>query len=64
MLDQCVGGYNIELRSSHIVVEICNLLEYYAAYSGNSVPTLRQPIDPIFKTQEFLTLENGANSLS
>jgi len=39
MLDLCVGGYNIELRSTH-VVEICALLEYYAAYSGNSVPTL------------------------
>ena len=40
MLDLCVGGYNIELKSTHIVVEICALLEYYAAYSGNSVPTL------------------------
>jgi len=40
MLDLCVGGYYIELRSSHIVGEICALLEYYAAYSGNSVPTL------------------------
>ena len=39
MLDLCVGGYNIELGASH-VLEMCALLEYYAAYSGNSVPTL------------------------
>jgi len=63
MLDLCIGGYNNELRSNHIV-EICALLEYYAPYSSNSVPTLRQPIGPIFKTQELLTLENDANGLS
>jgi len=40
MLDLCVGGYNIELRSTYIVVEICAFQKYYAAYSGNSVPTL------------------------
>lgn len=39
MLDLYVGDYNIELRSSH-VAEICALLAYYAAHSGNYVPTL------------------------
>jgi hypothetical protein len=38
VLDLCVGGYNTEIRSSH-VVEICAVLEYYAVYNGNSVLT-------------------------
>lgn len=37
MLDLCVGGYNIEIRSSHIVVEICAVLQYYVVYNGNPV---------------------------
>jgi hypothetical protein len=37
MLDLCVGGYNIELWSSH--VEICALLGCYAVYIGNSILT-------------------------
>ena len=35
------------------VDELCILLEYYAAYGGNSLPTFRdKPTSPILKGQE------------
>jgi hypothetical protein len=39
------------------VDEICALLGCYAACSGNILPNLEEPILPIFKRQEFLTLK-------
>ena len=35
------------------VDETCALLGYYAAYSGNSLPTFRANISVIFKGQEI-----------
>jgi hypothetical protein len=35
------------------VDEICALLGYYAAYSGNFLPTFRDNLSPIFKGQEI-----------
>jgi hypothetical protein len=44
------------------VDEICALLGYYAAQSGNSVPTFRDNICSIFKGQEvILTPEDGTD---
>jgi hypothetical protein len=34
------------------IYEICALLGYYAALSGNTLPTFRDNIGPIFKGQE------------
>jgi hypothetical protein len=51
--------------------EICALLGYYTASSGNPLPTFRgQRIGPIFTVQEvqvekdFLTLEDVTDTLS
>jgi hypothetical protein len=41
------------------VDEICALLGYYAAQIGNSLPKT-QPKVPIFKGQDFFTLEEGS----
>jgi hypothetical protein len=39
--------------------EVCALLGYYAAYCGNNLTeVLRQPIDPIFKSQEILDIRH------
>jgi len=44
--------------------EICPLLEYYAAYSGNSLPTFIFILDLFpFLFLDFLTLENGTDRL-
>jgi hypothetical protein len=39
------------------VDEICALLVYYAASSGNPLPTFRDSIGPIFKGQEVQEAE-------
>jgi hypothetical protein len=54
------------------VDEICALLGYYAALSGNPLRTFRDDIGPIFKGQDvqeeknldFLTLKDGTDTLS
>ena len=46
--------FYVVLGICHKVVEICALLGYYTAYSGNSLPTYR----------DILTLEDGTNRLS
>jgi len=38
--------------------EICALLGYYAAYNGNSLPTFRDNIAPIFKGQEIQEIKH------
>jgi hypothetical protein len=45
------------------VDENCVLLGYYAASSGNSLPTFRYH-PKVKKFQKFLTLEDGTDSLS
>ena len=46
------------------VDDICALLGYYAASHGNSLPTFRDNIGPIFKGPEVLTFEDGTDTLS
>jgi hypothetical protein len=53
-----------------ICFEICTLLGYYAAYSGNSLPTFRDNLQVPSSSQEIqvfldlLTLEDGKERLS
>jgi len=44
--------------------EICALLGYYAACSGNSLPTFRSYLSDIQRSRIFLTLEDGTDRLS
>jgi hypothetical protein len=47
------------------ITEICALLGYYGAWSGNTIPTFRD-VGANFKRQkgqDFLTLEDGIDTL-
>jgi len=46
--------------------KICALLEYYATYSGSSLPKFRDNISVPFSRVflDFLTLEDGTDGLS
>jgi hypothetical protein len=47
------------------VDEICALLGYYSAYSGNSVPTFRDNLSvPFSRVKESKALEDGTGTLT
>jgi hypothetical protein len=46
------------------VDDICALLGYYAAPSGNPLPTLRDVSVPFSRVKKYKTLEYGTDTLS
>ena len=60
-----IYGSNINWIAKHPTKEICAHLPYYAAYSGNSLPTFRDNLSVpslMFKKLDFLILENGTET--
>jgi hypothetical protein len=59
------GKYVCYTATNTKVDEICGLLGYYAASNGNPIPTFPYNVSvPFSRAKDFLTLEDGPDTLS